>query len=317
MFRARGATRQLPWSKGGGNNLCKAPYSLTAYGYTAGMEGPQPPPAKMPRVRVSPGQTKYSLRVVDVPIQDCRANPHQPRKVFDLVGLQELADSIAQHGLLQPITVRHDSKDKHKFIVIAGERRFRAHALLQRPFIPAVVTSGNPDEIALIENLQREDLSPLEEAEALERLQKKYNYTQEDLAKAVGKARSTITNLLKLTSLPRKIKKECSTSNIATKSFLIELSKLDDPKKQLAFWNEAKERGVTVREARAKKKLAGERRTPSEMQRTLTVGKHFVGELERLVADDEPFEVERYEELLDLFKRFVAFVEREAAKQKR
>lgn len=72
---------------------------------------------------------------------------------------------------------------------------------------------------------------------------------------------------------------------------------------------------MTVREARARKKSAGGRRTPSEMQRTLTMGKQFVGELERLVADDEPFEAERYEELLSLFKRFVAFVEREAAKK--
>jgi ParB family chromosome partitioning protein len=278
------------------------------------MQGSRDASGKLGRVRIDPGQTKHSLRVVDVSLSNCRLNPNQPRKTFDPVTLQELAASIEQHGLLQPITIKRDPRNKEGFIVIAGERRFRAHEILRRETIPAVVTSGNADEIALIENLQREDLSPLEEAEALERLRKKYNYTQEELAKAVGKARSTVTNLLKLTSLPRKVKKECSTSNIATRSFLIELSKLDDSKKQLAFWNEAKERGVTVREARARKKLAGGRRTPSETQRTLTIGKRFVGELERLVADDEPFEVERYDELLDLFKRFVAFVEREAAK---
>lgn len=279
------------------------------------MQGPKDVSNKLGRVRIDPGQTKDSLRVIDVLLSSCRVNPNQPRKTFDPVSLQELATSIEQHGLLQPITIKRDPRNKEGFIAVAGERRFRAYELLNRETIPAIVTSGNADEIALIENLQREDLSPLEEAEALERLQKKYSYTQEELAKAVGKARSTVTNLLKLTSLPRKVKKECSTSNIATKSFLIELSKLDDPKKQLAFWNEAKERGVTVREARAKKKLVGGRRTPSEMQRTLTMGKQFVGELERLVEDNEPFEAERYEELLDLFKRFVAFVEREAAKQ--
>ena len=144
---------------------------------------------------------------MDVPLGDLRASPHQPRKTFDPDGLRELADSIAQHGLLQPITVLRDPKDKNKFVVIAGERRFRAHALLERPAIPAMITTGNADEIALIENLQREDLTPLKEAEALERLQKKYGYIQEELAKAIGKARSTVTNLLKLTSLPPKIKK--------------------------------------------------------------------------------------------------------------
>ena len=274
------------------------------------MEGSQSPSAKTSRVRVSPGQTKYSLRVVDVPLQSLRTNPHQPRKAFDPNGLQELADSIAQHGLLQPITVRRDPKDKEKFVVIAGERRFRAHALLERPLIPAVITSGNADEIALIENLQRENLKPLEEAEALERLQKKHGYTQEELAKTIGKARSTITNLLKLTSLPRKVKKECSTSNMVTKSFLIELSKMPSQKEQLAFWNEAKERGVTVREARSKKQPARESKLASDAQRTLTTGKRFLSELETLTSHEESLSVERYEELLELFQRFVAFVER-------
>lgn len=279
------------------------------------MEGPPSSLAKVSRVRVSPGQTKYSLRVVDVPLGDLRTNPHQPRKAFDPVSLQELADSIAQHGLLQPITVRRDPKDKDKFVVIAGERRFRAHALLERPLIPAVITSGNADEIALIENLQREDLTPLEEAEALERLQKKYGYTQDELAKAVGKARSTVTNLLKLTSLPRRIKKECSTSNVATKSFLIELSKLPSPKEQLAFWDEAKARGVTVREARIRKQPAREVKLASDARRTLTTGKRFLSELENLTGHDEALSVERYEELLELFQKFVSFVEREAAKR--
>lgn len=279
------------------------------------MEGPQSPPDKAPRVRVGPGQTKYSLRVVDVPLQDLRANPYQPRKAFDPVGLQELADSIAQHGLLQPITVRRDPKDKEKYVVIAGERRFRAHALLERPLIPAVITTGNADEIALIENLQREDLMPLEEAEALERLQKRYGYTQEELAKAVGKARPTVTNLLKLTSLPRKIKRECSTSNVATKSFLIELSKLPSKEAQLAFWDEAKERGVTVREARIRKQPAREAKLASDARRTLTTGKRFLGELENLTGHEESLSVERYEELLELFRKFVSFVEREAAKR--
>ena len=264
------------------------------------------------RVRVSPHQA--SLRVVDIPLSLCRPNPAQPRKHFDEAQLHELAASVERHGLLQPITVMRDPRNKGGFVVVAGERRFRAFGYLERDTIPAVVTSGNADEIALIENLQREDLSPIEEAEALQRLQKKYAYTHEELSRAVGKARSTVTNLLKLNALPRKIKRECSTSNIATRSFLIELSKLDDPERQLALWQEAKERGVTVREARRRKQAAVPT-PPSVSPDTLTSGKRFVSELERLGDDARPLDGERYEALLDIFKRFVAFMEREAERQ--
>ena len=242
--------------------------------------------------------------------------PAQPRKHFDEAQLHELAASVERHGLLQPITVMRDPRDKGGFVVVAGERRFRAFGHLERDTIPAVVTSGNADEIALIENLQRENLSPVEEAGALQRLQKKYAYTHEELSRAVGKARSTVTNLLKLNALPRKIKRECSTSNIATRSFLIELSKLDDPERQLALWQEAKARGVTVREARRRKQAAAPAPPrPSVSPDTLASGQRFVRELERLGDEARPLDGERYEALLDIFKRFVAFMEREAERQ--
>ena len=173
--------------------------------------------------------------------------------MFDETSLHELASSISKHGLLQPITVKRDQKNKLGHVIVAGERRFRAFELLKRPTIPAVITSGNADEIALIENLQREDLNPIEEAQALQHLKDKYGYTQEELGQAMGKARPTITNLLKLNDLPKKIKQESLAKN-TSKSFLMELSRINDPKKQMALWNDAKARGVTIKEVRSRQK---------------------------------------------------------------
>ncbi|WP_261771972.1 ParB/RepB/Spo0J family partition protein [Nitrosococcus oceani] len=100
-------------------------------------------------------------------LTNLRENPDQPRKAFDEAALQKLADSIEQHGLIQSITVASDPGNEEGYMVVAGERRFRAFKQLGRETIPAIVTQGNRDEIALIENLQRENLNPLEEAEAL------------------------------------------------------------------------------------------------------------------------------------------------------
>lgn len=269
------------------------------------------PISKSRRVRTTPNGGEGSIRVVDISLATCRPNPDQPRKVFNPSALKELADSIAEHGLLQPITVKRDPKQKDCFIIVAGERRYKAFELLGRETIPAIITSGKEDEIALIENLQREALTPMEEAEALLRLKEKYNYTQEELAKSVGKARATVTNLLKLNTLPKRIRRECSMSNIANRSFLMELARVDDPKEQLSLWKEAKKRGVTVRQARIKKQSKREQQD-SDSQRILSSGKRFISELERLSSNKVHLSNERYEELLDIFKRFVAYVDGKA-----
>jgi ParB family transcriptional regulator, chromosome partitioning protein len=264
--------------------------------------------SKTQRGRTAPDQSEQSMRVVAVPLATCRPNPDQPRKVFNPTALKELADSIAEHGLLQPITVKRDPKQKNCFIIVAGERRYKAFELLGRETIPAIITSGKADEIALIENLQRESLTPIEEAEALLRLKEKYNYTQEELAKSIGKARTTVTNLLKLNTLPKRIRKECSMSNIANRSFLMELARVTDPKQQLALWKEAKERGVTVRQARVKKQSKKDQQT-SDSRRVLSSGKRFISDLERLSSNEIHLSNERYNELLDIFKRFVTYID--------
>ena len=132
--------------------------------------------------------------------------------------------------LINAITVAQAAEDD-TYIIVAGERRFRAFQRLERETIPAIITSGDADEIAFVENIQREDLSPIEEAEAVQRLIDRHDYTHEGVAEVIGKSRSTVTNLLGLLKgIPEDIrtdlKEQRSTSNIS-KSALIELSKLD------------------------------------------------------------------------------------------
>ena len=144
--------------------------------------------------------------IIEVEISKIEANPYQPRKEFDQEALQELADSIKLHGLLEPILVR---KHNSKFQIVAGERRFRAHQLNDSKTVKARVYDKLADkkmmEWALIENTQREQLSPIEEAKAYDQLIQEYGYTHEKLADSMGKSRSTISNLLRLTKLPEEI----------------------------------------------------------------------------------------------------------------
>lgn len=154
-------------------------------------------------------------KVIEVPISQLRANPYQPRKTFDEDSIKELAESIKQHGVIQPIIVRTVLKG---YEIIAGERRFRASQFCGNTTIPAVVrtfTDQQVMEIALIENLQREDLNALEIAVAYQALMDKFNLTQEELSLKVGKSRSHIANVVRLLSLPAEIKDYVSRGTIS------------------------------------------------------------------------------------------------------
>ncbi len=190
-------------------------------------------------------------RIIELDIQQVEANPDQPRKFFDESALMELAQSIEAKGLLQPVLVK--VLEGERYMIVAGERRFRAHQLLSRPTIAAVITEGDTDEVAIIENVQRENLRPMELAESLGRLMETHGYTQEDAAKVIGKARNTVTELLSLLKLPEAIKAQCRTSDIASKSFLIELARMDAEAMQEA-WDALQTTGQTsVRAVRARK----------------------------------------------------------------
>ncbi len=150
-------------------------------------------------------------------IENIVANKHQPRTVFKDEDLQELSNSIKEHGVLQPLVV-HRIKDSNKYELIAGERRLRASILADRKTVPVIVRDVADDttllELALIENIQRTDLNPIEEAEAYNKLIKTCNYTQDHAAKRLGKSRSAIANILRLLNLPDYIKEDLIQENL-------------------------------------------------------------------------------------------------------
>jgi ParB family chromosome partitioning protein len=191
-------------------------------------------------------------RIIEIELTKLRPNPDQPRKRFDEETIKELADSIGQHGLIQPISVVPDPDGGDAFVIVAGERRYRAHQHLGKPTIIAIITKGKSDEIALIENIQREDLSPMDQAEGLASLMEKHGYNQEDLAKVVGKSRPTVTELLSLNTLPEDIKQECRTFDVP-KSYLVQIVRAA-PEERPRFWEAYKKGEVkTVREAKKRK----------------------------------------------------------------
>ena len=149
---------------------------------------------------------RMQVRVIDA--NQVLPNPDQPRRVFDALAMQELADSISQHGIIQPLTVRKLSSGYYQ--IIAGERRWRAARLAGLQEVPVIVIQADDRkaaELAMIENLQREDLNPMEEAAGFQSLIESYHMTQEEAAQRVGKSRSAVTNALRLLGLTPSVRK--------------------------------------------------------------------------------------------------------------
>ena len=154
--------------------------------------------------------------VEKISLKKIRAGVYQPRQNFEETELQDLADSIKEHGVIQPIILRKTDEDFYE--IIAGERRFRASKIANLTEIPAIVRKFSDNdalEIAIIENVQRSDLSPTEEARGYQRLMKEFSYTQEIVAKKVGKSRAHIANLLRLLTLPEKVREYLDSKQIS------------------------------------------------------------------------------------------------------
>lgn len=184
--------------------------------------------------------------VVFIPLAELRSNPYQPRKTFDENALEELANSIKEHGVFQPIIVKKSIKG---YEIIAGERRVKASLMAGLNEIPAIVRDFNDTqmmEIALLENLQRENLTAIEEATAYKKLQETLSLTQEELAKRLGKSRSHITNMLGLLSLPEPIQEDVSSKKI-TMGHARVLSKLEDVEQQKELVDKVITEGISVR----------------------------------------------------------------------
>lgn len=189
-------------------------------------------------------------RVVELPIERLEPNPYQPRRIFDGDALKALAESIAEHGVLQPLVVRPVDQG---YQLIAGERRLRASQLAGRLSVPVVVRRATDQQallLALLENLQREDLNPLEEAHAYRRLAGDFQLNQEEIARGVGRDRSTVANSLRLLKLPVEMQKDLA-AGLLTAGHARALLSLGKEAAMRAARDEIVTRGLSVRAAEA------------------------------------------------------------------
>lgn len=222
--------------------------------------------------------TQGSSTINEVPIEQIEANPNQPRREFDQIALEELANSIKQLGLVQPITLRQ--LDESKFQIIAGERRWRASQLAGLTAIPAYIRTikdENVMELALVENIQREDLNAIEIALAYEHLQEKSGMTQERVAERVGKSRAAVANYLRLLKLPAQVQMALQKKEIDMGHARALLS-LNSPSQQIKLFHEIQKNAFSVRKVEelcqqlnngediqtAKKKITAKSKLPEE-----------------------------------------------------
>ncbi len=185
--------------------------------------------------------------IVEIPVSELRSNPYQPRKNFDENALKELAESIKEHGVFQPIIVKPSIKG---YEIIAGERRVKASKIAGKETIPAIIRNFSDQdmmEIALLENLQRENLNALEEALAYKKLLEELSLTQEELAHRLGKSRSHITNMLGLLTLPEKVKDMIISGKLSMSHARV-LSKIEDNNKVVELAEKVVVDGLSVRE---------------------------------------------------------------------
>jgi ParB family transcriptional regulator, chromosome partitioning protein len=210
--------------------------------------------------------TSYSGAAVGrmIPVEQIRPNPEQPRKA--LGDLRELTESIREKGVLEPLLVRFMPREDCYYI-ISGERRYhaaRAAGLREVPAIEKMADDAETLEIALIENIQRKDLTPFEEADGLQRLAEQFDYTHEDVAKKLGKSRSSVSEMLMLRNIPDAIRKKCIEHGIVAKSLLLQIAKQQTDKKMLEMLTRILQGGLTRDEAR--KERAEEKGGPQRPQ---------------------------------------------------
>ncbi len=199
-------------------------------------------------------QTEGSSAINEIPISQIAPNPDQPRQNFDEVALEELATSIRELGIIQPLTLR--SMGDNSYQIISGERRYRAALIAGLETVPAYIRTANDSEVtemALIENIQREDLDAIEIALTFRKLIDQYNLTQERLSERIGKKRATIANFLRLLKLPAEVQLGLHDHTLDMGHARALLS-LDDPKLQLKLYNETIKKGLSVRQVEQRAK---------------------------------------------------------------
>jgi ParB family transcriptional regulator, chromosome partitioning protein len=197
--------------------------------------------------------------LANVPVEQISPNPYQPRKTFNDASIEELARSIREHGIVQPLVV---SRAGDRYKLIAGERRFRAAQRAGLRLVPVVIKElsqqGDALQIALIENIQREDLNPMEEATAYHQLHEEFGLTQEEISRRVGKERSTVANFLRLLKLPESVKKLLASGQLSM-GHARALLAVDSAKKQEQLAERVVKRNLSVRQTEV---LAAEKAAP-------------------------------------------------------
>ena len=214
----------------------------------AGQQSAPSTKAKAKQGAVSEAAVDMAGRVAMLPISAIDANPDQPRRTFEPFALNELADSIRTLGIIQPLTVRRMSAAKYQ--LISGERRFRASQLAGLDRVPAYVREANDQEMlemALVENIQREDLDAIEVAISFKRLMEECALTQEELASRVGKQRSTVSNYIRLLGLPANIQQSVAAGHLSFGHARV-LAGLQEPKNQKALYRRILDKGLNVRQ---------------------------------------------------------------------
>ena len=200
--------------------------------------------------------TSYSGAAVGrmIRLDQIRPNPEQPRKA--LGDLRELTESVREKGVLEPLLVRYVPREDCYYI-ISGERRYhaaRAAGLREVPCIEKMADDAETLELGLIENIQRKDLTPFEEADGLHRLSTQFEYTHEDIAKKIGRARSSVTETLSLRNIPEMLRKRCVDHGINSKSLLLQIARQPNEKKMMEMFHRIMQGGLTRDEARRERR---------------------------------------------------------------
>lgn len=269
--------------------------------------------ALIPEKGIPEGEGKRPLQQCG--IEEVHPNPFQPRKAFSDEQLQELVDSIREKGILQPLLVRRRSDG---YELIAGERRWRAAqraGLREIPILVKDVSDSEMLELSLIENIQREDLNPIEEAEAYKRLMEQFHLTQEEISKKVGKDRSTIANTVRLLKLPPEIKLSLAEGKITMGHARAFLS-LDGVDKQRLLWKKLLSAGLSVRQTENLVKRLRTRSSPpprrshpewsgliEEIQRVLGTKIKILGDRRRGKIEIHFFSPDELDRIIELLRR--------------
>ncbi|OQY67659.1 MAG: hypothetical protein B6D46_06420 [Polyangiaceae bacterium UTPRO1] len=227
---------------------------------------------------------RQKILLAAIPIEDLEPNPQQPRRFIDPEALEELTASVRQRGILQPIIVKRDGD---RYLIMAGERRYRAARAAGLLVVPAIVRDDDANEIALIENLQREDLTALEEAEGLGAMVARYGYTHQALAQLLHKSRPYVSNTLVLTRLPAEVKAELHRYPGVSREILMTIARQESETAMLKLWRRVKLANISVHKFRESRREGGPARARDIMAAARRINRKLRGfRIEMLEIDE-------------------------------